>query len=149
MHAYDQAAPPPLGAGVRFDQIHRFFMSFPIACFTLALASDVAYWRTSFLMWHDVSSWLLFAGLVGGGLALVFGLVGLLFRPRLRPAVYWLTLVVVLALGLLNSFVHAGDGWTAIVPRGLAISALTVAVLLAALLVGSSSRAYGRGFRHA
>lgn len=127
---------PLTGAALWFDRLHRFFRSFPVVCFTLTVVTDVAYWRTSFLMWHDVSAWLLFAGLVGGAFAVLAGLVGLAFRPRLRPAIYWLTFVVALALGILNSFVHAGDGWTAIVPRGLAISILTVVVTYVALWLG-------------
>jgi uncharacterized membrane protein len=38
--------------------------------------------------------------------------------------------VIVLVLALINSFVHAGDGWTAIVPTGLILSAVTVLVMI-------------------
>lgn len=127
---------PLTGAALWFDRLHRFFRSFLVVCFTLTVVTDVAYWRTSFLMWHDVSAWLLLVGLVGGGFSLLAGLVGLAFRPRMRPATYWVTLVAVLGLGILNSFVHAGDGWTAIVPRGLAISILTMVVAYVALWLG-------------
>lgn len=133
---------PLTGAALWLDRLHRFFRSFPVVCFTLTVVTDVAYWRTSFLMWHDVSAWLLLAGLIGGGFALLAGLVGLAFRPRLRPATYWATFVVALALGILNSFVHAGDGWTAIVPRGLAISILTAVVTYVALWLGRVSFAF-------
>jgi uncharacterized membrane protein len=34
--------------------------------------------------------------------------------------------VAILALALVNSLVHAGDGWTAIMPLGLGLSLVTV-----------------------
>ena len=46
--------------------------------------------------------------------------------------------IVVLALALLNSLVHAGDGWTAVVPWGLALSAVTVVVMMATCWIGRS-----------
>lgn len=128
--------PPPSGAALVLNDLHRFFMSFPVVCFILALLTDIAYWQTSFLMWHDFSSWLLFAGLVGGAIAFLLALAGLLFRPRLLSLPYWLGMVVVFALGIINSFYHAGDGWTAIVPTGLALSAVTVALMLLTLWLG-------------
>lgn len=124
-----------------------FFMSFPVVCFTLALATDLLYWRTSFLMWADFSTWLLFAGALGGGLALLAGVVGLFFRPRVRPVAYWLGVVVAMILGVLNNFVHAGDGWTAIVPRGLGLSAATVLALIVAGWLRRPAVS-GAGYRH-
>ena len=53
--------------------LRTFFVPFPFVCFTLALVTDIAYWRTSFLMWSHFSSWLIFAGLVFGAIGLVAG----------------------------------------------------------------------------
>jgi uncharacterized membrane protein len=44
--------------------------------------------------------------------------------------------VVVLLLGLTNALVHAGDGWTAVVPYGLALSAATVVVMIGTVALG-------------
>lgn len=122
--------------------IHAMLAQFPIVCFTLTLFTDIAYWRTSYLMWHDFSSWLLFAGLVFGALAVVAGIIDFLFVSRARsPAASWLHAIgglVVLALALVNSLVHAGDGWTAVVPWGLALSALTVVVMVVIAWLGRS-----------
>jgi uncharacterized membrane protein len=41
--------------------IHPMLVPFPIACFTGALFSDIAYWKTAEMMWADFSAWLLFA----------------------------------------------------------------------------------------
>jgi len=121
---------PP--SSIAVQPFYAMLAQFPAVCFTLTLLTDIAYWQTSNLLWHNFSAWLLFAGLVGGALALIVGFVEFFVRPRaLRPGwAYVLGGVVVLALALLNSFVHAGDGWTAIVPYGLLLSALTVVVMI-------------------
>ncbi|WP_237065818.1 DUF2231 domain-containing protein [Loktanella sp. M215] len=115
---------------------------FPLTCFTLTLFTDLAYWQTSDLMWQNFSAWLLFAGLVFGGLAALAGLVDLVANPRIRAiSTAWVHAVgniCVLLLALLNSLVHAGDGWTAVVPWGLALSALTVAIMVFTGWLGAS-----------
>ncbi|MDQ8732162.1 DUF2231 domain-containing protein [Bradyrhizobium sp. LHD-71] len=125
----------PVAAAVAGQPIHSMLAQFPNVCFTLALLTDIAYWQTSHLMWQEFSSWLLFAGLVFGAFALIAGFIDFFFsRSTVRaPAPAWphaLGGVVVLALALLNSFVHAADGWPAVVPWGLILSALTVIAII-------------------
>ena len=125
---------PRSTAAIAGHPIHAILIPFPIACFTLTLLTDIAYWRTSNLMWLHFSEWLLFAGLVFGVFAALAGAVDFLFRREVRarrPA--WphaIGGVVVLCLALVNSLVHAGDGWTAVVPYGLILSAVTVLLLV-------------------
>ena len=63
-----------------------------------------------------------------------------LFRGRLlrqgRAWLYLLGTLVVLALAGLNNLVHAADGWTGVVPYGLALSAATVLVMLVTAGIG-------------
>lgn len=124
----------PVTATVGGQPIHPMLAQFPNVCFTLTLLTDVVYWRTSYLMWQEFSSWLLLAGLVFGTLALIAGLIDFLFRSAVRdPAPAWphaIGGVVVLALAFLNSLVHAGDGWTAVVPWGLILSVATVIAMV-------------------
>lgn len=121
------------------------FVPFPFVCFSMTLATDIAFWQTANLLWLNFSAWLLFAGLVFGGLAVLAGLIDL-FRSRTRPmrpsflAIF--LFVVMLALALVNSLVHAGDGWTPVVPYGIALSAVTFGVAL--MCVAASSRKYAR-----
>ncbi|WP_118135519.1 DUF2231 domain-containing protein [Oceanicella sp. SM1341] len=119
---------------------------FPAVCFTLALCTDIAYWQTSNLMWQNFSSWLLFAGLVVGGIAALVGLIELLARRGLRGDahawMHWAGIVVALLLALLNSLIHAGDGWSAVVPGGLVVSALTVVVLVFTAWLARPPRRY-------
>ena len=105
---------------------------FPFVSFILTFVSDWIYWKTSDLMWQNFSSWLLFAGLLVGALAIPAALI-----DALRPSTRWrralwpaaLSYFCVLALGIANSLVHSADGWTAVVPGGLVLSAVTVVVI--------------------
>ena len=68
----------------------RRWSRFPIACFTLALLTDIAYWRTGNLMWQNFSAWLLLAGLVVGVLAALAGAIDLLVAAAdARARVGW------------------------------------------------------------
>ena len=125
----------PTGSAV----VTSVLAAFPVACFTLTLLTDLAYWASAQLMWQDFSAWLLLAGLVFGGLAILAWLVG---QATHRHPVNWgaaILNLVVLVLAVLNSLVHAGDGWTGVVPWGLGLSALTVLVMLVSGVVSWSS----------
>ena len=116
--------------------IHTTLRSLPIACFSLALLSDIAYWQTSNLLWLHFSEWLLFAGVVGAGLALLAWGIDWLAR-KLRPS--WpavLTGMLVFVLAVINNFVHTADGWTAVVPWGLTLSTATVILMAATAWFG-------------
>jgi uncharacterized membrane protein len=112
--------------------LRAIFMPFPVACFTLTLLTDIFFWQTSNLLWSHFSSWLLLAGVVFGALAALAGVVDLLVGRLRAPDPVWPLAIggaVVLALAFVNSLVHAGDGWTAVVPYGLILSAVTVVVM--------------------
>lgn len=124
------------GAAVAVHPVQSTLRAFPIACFSLALLTDIAYWQTSNLLWLHFSEWLLLAGLVGGILAAVAHLVALIGR-QVRHG--WGTILggaVVLILATLNNFVHTADGWTAVVPYGLALSAATVLAMIVTAWLG-------------
>ena len=115
-------------------QLHSVLAQFPIVCFTLALLTDIAYWQTANLMWQNFSAWLLFVGLVVGVVAAIAGIIELFVRRANRdPRPHWVHSVgsvVVLILAFFNSLVHAGDGWTAVVPWGLTLSVITVILMI-------------------
>jgi uncharacterized membrane protein len=123
----------PSTTAIAAHLIHAVLGSFPLVCFTLALGTDVAYWRTSNLMWSEFSAWLLLAGIVLGGLAAVIGTARFLIdADRREEGPAWpqvIGTVLVLVLAFFNNLVHAHDGWTAVVPWGLILSALTVLAL--------------------
>lgn len=130
-----EAADQPL-AGQRSNQltsvkpIHRILTPFPVAYFAAALATDLAYWRTAEVMWERFSVWLIAGGLVVSALVALAAVADLVFA-RQRPA--WFRAIGYLAavlLSLLNVFVHSRDGYTAVVPVGVTLSAIVVAILL-------------------
>jgi uncharacterized membrane protein len=143
---------PASTAAIAGHPIHTMLVPFPIVCFTGALVTDITYWQTSYLMWAEFSAWLLLVGIVFGALAALFGAIDLLSRREiraLRPA--WphaIGNVVVLVLAFVNNLVHSADGWTAVVPWGLTLSALTVLIMLVTgWLGGSLVHVYGVGVR--
>ncbi|AFL53678.1 putative membrane protein [Sinorhizobium fredii] len=129
----------PSTATIPRYSIHSLFAAFPIACFTLALVTDIAFWQTAHVMWQNFSAWLLFAGVALGAIAALAGAVEFVVRrdtraPRevLPHAICYL---VILVIAFVNNLVHAADGWTAVVPYGLILSAVTVFVIVVAAVL--------------
>jgi uncharacterized membrane protein len=113
---------------------------FAIACFTGALVTDIAYWRSLDVMWERFSAWLIFVGLLLAGVTAIAGLIDLARRARFRTLAWPHAVGYVLAalVSLVNMLVHSRDGYTAVVPDGLALSALVVVILLLTGWFGSS-----------
>ncbi len=110
--------------------IHTMLVSFSAAYFTGAFVTDLVYWQMPDVMWERFSIWLIAVGLIMAGLAVIAYVIDLLSR-RQMPA--WPGVVgyaVATLLSLFNAFVHSRDGYTAVVPAGLMLSALVVAVLI-------------------
>jgi len=123
------------------SQVYRALVAFPIATFSLTVVTDLAYLQTSNLLWLHFSEWLLLAGLVVGILAAIYLAVICLVR-RSRPSrLHAMFGILALILAALNSFIHSADGWTAVMPYGLATSIATVVAMLLASWFG--------GWRHA
>jgi uncharacterized membrane protein len=118
--------------------LHRMLVSFSAAYFAGALVTDIVYWQMPDVLWERFSIWLILAGLVMAGLATVAYVIDLAGRRRIeRPA--WPRVVgyaLAVVLSVVNAFVHSRDGYTAVVPSGLTLSALVVVVLLFTAWVG-------------
>ena len=114
------------------EAFRPILVSFPIAYFTGALVTDLAYWRTAAVLWETFSDWLITAGLIVSGLAAIaFGIDFL--RGKRTRTLAWPHAVgyaVAVTLSLVNAFVHSRDGYTAVIPTGLTLSALVVGILL-------------------
>ena len=113
---------------------------FPIACFAGALVTDIVYWRSADVMWETFSDWLITAGMIMAGFAIIAFLIDLVSGKQIRTLAWPHAVGYVLAvlLSLLNAFVHSRDGYTAIVPTGLTLSALVVVILLVTGWAGSA-----------
>jgi uncharacterized membrane protein len=86
------------------------------------------------MMWADFSAWLVTVGFIAGVLAAIAGLIDFLCDRRIRALKHaWAHLIgnaAVLVLSLFNMLVHSRDAWTSVVPYGLILSALVVAILI-------------------
>ena len=126
--------------GPRGRPVHSILVSFSVAYFVGALATDLAYWQMPDVMWERFSIWLIAAGLVMAGLATIAYVIDLAGGRRIgRPA--WPRMVgyaLSVLLALTNAFVHSRDVYTAVVPAGLTLSALVVAVLVLTALVAGA-----------
>ena len=132
IHEANQRSARPRGR-----PIHRMLVSFSVAYFVGALVTDLAYWQMPDVMWERFSIWLIAAGLIVAGLATFAYVIDLAGGRRIdRPA--WPRMVgyaLAVLLALTNAFVHSRDGYTAVVPTGLMLSALVVVVLVLTALV--------------
>jgi uncharacterized membrane protein len=115
--------------------IHSMLASFSAAYFVGALVTDVVYWQMPDVLWERFSIWLLMAGLVTAGLAVFAYVVSSLAGRRRQSRSAWPRLLgyaLAVFLAVINAFVHSRDGYTAVVPTGLMLSASVVIVLLLA-----------------
>jgi len=123
--------------------IFRILASFPVACFCCALVTDGLYARSADIFWSDFSDWLLATGAVLGVCAALAGCVAFMIDRRAQKLrVSWPLVIgspIVLALAILNNFVHSRDAWTGVVPEGLILSAMTVLAIVITAWLGSGT----------
>ena len=113
--------------------LYPLLAAFAASCLLGTLATDIAYWLTADIIWADFSDWLITAGVIVGYLTIAVALVEMfaLRSARLRRGSWaWAVgLIVALILATLNMFVHTRDAWTSVVPWGVVLSAVVVAVV--------------------
>jgi uncharacterized membrane protein len=118
--------------------LHKLPAWFSVAYFTGALVTDLVYWQMPDVLWERFSIWLIVAGLIMAGFAVVTYVIDIAGGRQIDwpawPRVVGYPLAVLLSL--VNAFVHSRDGYTAVVPTGLMLSGLVVVVLLLTAWVG-------------
>ena len=130
----DASSRSPVKAGRR--SFHEMLTPFPVAYFTGAFVTDLAYWQSANVMWERFSVWLIAAGLIAAIFAALAAILDLA-SGRQKPAwAHALAYVFAVLLSLINVFVHSRDAYTAVVPTGLTLSGLVFVVLLAATSAG-------------
>jgi uncharacterized membrane protein len=120
--------------------LHAILLAGTVPLFLGVLLSDIVYAASYEVQWTNFASWLIVGGLVFGGLALLWALIGP-FRAeqrRRRPAIYLLLLLATWVLGFINALVHAKDAWASM-PEGLVLSAIVAALAMAATGLGFST----------
>src|SRR3954463_610482 len=78
IHEANQRSARPRGR-----PIHRMLVSFSVAYFAGALVTDLVYWKTPDVMWERFSIWLITAGLIMAGLAIIAYVIDLAGRRRI------------------------------------------------------------------
>jgi len=114
---------------------------FSAAYFSGALVTDLAYWQVPDVLWERFSIWLVTAGLIMAGLAIIAYVIDLAGGRQIEmPALPRVTgYAFAVLLSLMNAFIHSRDGYTAVVPTGLMLSVLVVVVLLLTVWVDRTS----------
>ncbi|MBA3590381.1 DUF2231 domain-containing protein [Methylibium sp.] len=124
--------------------VNAFFVSATVTLFLGALLSDLAYATSYQVQWTNFASWLIAAGLLFGGITLVFALVGLRHADRRggRYLLYGFILLATWVLGFINALIHAKDVW-AVMPEGLILSAIVLLLACVAAWMGLSNLRMG------
>ncbi|MET0220772.1 MAG: DUF2231 domain-containing protein [Tardiphaga sp.] len=127
-----------LSADSGFERsLYSIFVPFPVVCFVGAFATDLAYWGSASFIWETFSVWLLATGLVMAGVTVLAGIVDLLVKRRFHIGmVRAVCAVLIVLLSLVNVFVHSRDGYTAVVPTGITLSGIVVALLVVTAAIG-------------
>jgi uncharacterized membrane protein len=120
------------GLATKSQAILPMLVPFPIACFVGALVTDLVYWQTPDVLWERFSIWLVTVGMILSAVAAIAGVIDLVSGRSMRNLAWPHAVGYLLAVGLslINAFIHSRDGYTAIVPTGLTLSALVVVILL-------------------
>ena len=130
------ARPPVRLISIARHPVYAMLLPVPAVCFLGALLTDLAYVESGGnLIWLAFSSWLLLAGLVYGAIAAIVLLIDFARSPGMRAGGGWAHLLLFCAgllVELFSIFIHERDGWTAVVPIGLTLSVVGVALILIA-----------------
>lgn len=126
--------------------VHGILAAYPLAFFTGAFATDLIYVESANMMWANFSVWLITAGLLMAVLAAIAGIADALMsrnraRRGRRPWPHTLATGLMMALALVNAFVHSRDAWTSVVPTGIVLSALVAVLALVSSWLGYSLEA--------
>jgi uncharacterized membrane protein len=125
---------PRSTVSLRGHPLHAMLVPIPIVCFVGTLVTDIVYWQTAAMLWADISAWLLVVGLFVSLFAATAGLIDFLGDRRIRELraawIHGLGNIAALVLSFFNALIHTRDAYTSVVPSGLILSALVVAILL-------------------
>jgi uncharacterized membrane protein len=127
-------ANPRSTASIAGHPIHPMLIPFPIAFFIATLVCDCVFWGSGNPAWFEATLWLLGAGLIVAALAALAGLTDVVGDAKIRAmSKAWLhaggnlaMVLIELASWLLRYF----QGSAAVLPTGIILSAVAVALLL-------------------
>ena len=125
---------PHRTASIAGHPIHPMLIPFPIAFFVATFVCDLVFWRSGNASWADATVWLLGFGLIMAALAAVAGLGDVFGDTQIRDlsTAWWHAGANVLAvvIELYNWYSRYSHGSSAVLPTGLILSFIVVAILL-------------------
>lgn len=135
--------PRSKAAAIAFDLLDPI----PYGLFLGALVFDVIYARSAEILWVKTAAWLIAIGLLSAVLPRLINLVRVWFPGSTQRAAgemigFWLNLLAI-AVAITNAFVHSRDAF-GVMPEGVWLSALTVALLVAARVMSTLQQATPR-----
>lgn len=114
--------------------IHPMLVPFPIVFFVSAFVTDLLFVNGHGSVWASASYWLLIAGLIGGALAAVAGLVDFLGDARIRSLgaakAHFAGNVTAVVLEAINAYLRSGDPAVVVAGSGIILSGVVVVILL-------------------
>lgn len=125
---------PKSTARIAGHPIHPMLVPFPIAFFVGTFVSDIVYWRSGDAVWASFSAWLLGAAIVMALLAALAGFADFFGDRRIRALgharQHMIGNLAAVTIAIVNLLLRLGDPAAAIVPVGLALSALVGLILV-------------------
>ena len=126
------------------NPLHAILLAFPVALYPSALLTDITYLNTAEIQWTNFSSWLIAGADFFAGLVLAWALIGMVVgrarHTKGRRTLYLIVVAAMFALGVLNAFQHARDGWHSVGTLGLALSILcSILAFIAAFIAYGGS----------
>jgi uncharacterized membrane protein len=125
---------PKSTAAIGGHPLHPMLIPFPIAFLVSTFVSDLIFWNTRNAAWSTASKYLLGAALIMAALAAVAGLIDFMGDRRIRDlSAAWHHMignVIAVLLSLWNWYRRYQGGDEAVIPTGLLISFVVVAILL-------------------
>ena len=124
--------------------LHAILLAFPIALYSYAVATDIAYLNTAQIQWSNFSAWSIILALFFKGLLVAWAIIEAIMGRRspglMRGLIYLVILVVMFIVGLINIFHHSQDGWASVGAPGLIMSIVcALLALIAAWMLHSRS----------
>ena len=123
--------PPQSRPAHLLNPLHPRFIGVGAALLIAAFVTDLLYWRTALPAWETFSIWLLTGGLIVAALSAVALVLDVLLHQVMEISRWRFTaLAAAVVISILNAFIHSRDGYTAVVPQGLGLSAIATILLL-------------------
>ena len=129
-----QVERPKSTAKLGSHPIHPMLIPFPIAFLVGAFVADVVFSLNGDLFWARGATYLLGAGIATALLAAVFGFIDFFGSQRVRDLSHaWQHMfanLLAVVIALVNFLLRIGGDAGAVLPTGLILSGITVAILL-------------------